>query len=85
MTSADIPQLREALDEAIYTLESIKRGAARGAASLNPEWHCADICKTASESLAKLSALLSIRDLYGEPHSANRSGLNLCSASRLNS
>jgi len=57
MTSADISQLREALDEAIYTLENIRRGAAHGASSLNADWHCADIDVTASEALAKLSVL----------------------------
>jgi hypothetical protein len=61
MTSADISQLREALDEAIYTLENIKRRAARGASSLNADWHCTDIAVTASEASAKLSALLMVQ------------------------
>lgn len=61
MTSADISQLREALDEAIYTLKYIKRRAAHGASSLNADWHCTDIGVTASEASAKPSAFLMIQ------------------------
>jgi hypothetical protein len=54
----EIALLRQALDQAIYTLESIKSRAARGAASFNSDWHCSDIEETASDGLAMLTALL---------------------------
>ncbi|MGK2921797.1 MAG: hypothetical protein ACSLE4_03255, partial [Methyloceanibacter sp.] len=58
MTADDIPQLLRALDEALYTLEGIKRRAATGATALNPDWHCSDIEQFASDALDNLSALM---------------------------
>ena len=59
MIAEDMPQLLRALDEALYTLEGIKRRAATGATALNPDWHCSDIEQFASEALENLCALMS--------------------------
>ncbi len=53
----EIARLRQALDQAIYALESIRNRAARGV-SLDPSWQCSTIEDVASEALTTLTTLL---------------------------
>lgn len=47
-------RLRRALDNAIYTLEDIKRRASRGATSDIAEWYCEEIRAMAASALEQL-------------------------------
>lgn len=47
-------RLRRALDNAIYTLEDIKRRASKGATSDIADWYCEEIREMATSALEQL-------------------------------
>jgi hypothetical protein len=58
-TDGELPQLRRALDSAIYSLEQIKRRAESGATSEVADWDCLLIAEAAEAAIERIAKQVS--------------------------